>query len=123
MIGLHSEKPIASTVFFFCVAPSGFKGEMEKETQNADVKTLNIWIPLIIYFQMDVTSEEQSKSHKNELSSENGNREGVSGNSTGKPMFSREVRRLSMGMPITHFEVHSNSKDSFIMHSLRRWPW
>ena len=26
---------------------------------------------------------------------------------TGKPKFTREVRRLSMGLPITHFEVRT----------------
>ena len=40
---------------------------------------------------------------KRDSVSENGGDEGASG--TGKPRFTREVRRLSMGLPITHFEV------------------
>jgi hypothetical protein len=62
---------------------------------------------------MDGHSEkEQSKSDSPEnelktdsLCSETGDNEGVSGIQTGKPRFTREVRRLSMGLPITHFEV------------------
>ena len=70
-----------------------------------------------IHFQIAGKSEiQESKSAlpenglgRDSLSSENGDSEGVSGIQTGHPRFSREVRRMSMGMPITHFEVLSHN--------------